>query len=374
VSRSRLSTGGHGFDGGGVPIPVEPHPRPDPSGPRLASTDPSVTLHRGDALHVLRRMPPGTIDACITSPPYWRHREYENGGLGQEGTFRDYVGALVAILGEVCRVLKPSGSLWLNLGDTYRDKGMTGIPWRVALTLIDDHGWILRNDVIWHKIKGGPDSTRDRLRNLHEHVFHLVRERSYHYDVDAIRAAPRPAVVAGKLVTSASGVTGSRYRRQIETSTALTPEEKLAALTALRRTLEEVRAGRLSDFRMVLRGEQRVTHSDRLPVSGRARELADRGFYVLRYHPDGAKPGDVWSIVPESTQGRSGHFAPFPEALCRIPILATCPPGGTVLDPFCGTGTTLLAARHLGRSAVGIEISSTYLRMARARLGVPAGS
>ena len=131
--------------------------------------------------------------------------------------------------------------------------------------------------------------------------------------------------------------------------------------------LEEVREGSLSDFRMIIRGQQRATHSDSERVSGRARELAERGFYFLRYHPNGAKPGDVWDIIPEDTQNRRLHFAPYPEDLCKIPILATCPEDGVVLDPFCGTGTTNLVAFQLGRKSVGIDVSSAYLRHAKER-------
>ena len=144
--------------------------------------------------------------------------------------------------------------------------------------------------------------------------------------------------------------------------------EKEAAAAALDATLAEVGAGRLADFRMVVRGRQRTTHSDDAAVSGRARELQQRGFYFLRYHPGGAKPGDVWDIMPEDTQGREAHFAAFPADLCRIPILATCPPGGVVLDPFCGTGTAMLVARELGRRSVGIDIAGEYLTLARERL------
>jgi DNA modification methylase len=102
-------------------------------------------------------------------------------------------------------------------------------------------------------------------------------------------------------------------------------------------------------------------------VSGRARELKERGYCFLKYHPNGAKPGDVWDIIPEDTQNRKLHFAPYPEDLCRIPISATCPDGGIVLDPFCGTGTTNLVAFRLGRRSIGIEVSEEYLRIARER-------
>jgi site-specific DNA-methyltransferase (adenine-specific) len=169
-------------------------------------------------------------------------------------------------------------------------------------------------------------------------------------------------------VVSATGVTGIRYKRQIELSTSLNPAEKVAALDALSGILEDVRAQRISDFRMVIRGQQRATHSDSVKVSGRAKELQTKGFYFLKYHPNGSKPSDVWDIVPEDTQKRDAHFAPYPVDLCRIPILATCPQGGTVLDPFCGTGTTLLAASALGRNGIGIDVSATYADMTKSRL------
>lgn len=95
--------------------------------------------------------------------------------------------------------------------------------------------------------------------------------------------------------------------------------------------------------------------------------MRDKGFYFLRYHPNGSKPSDVWDIMPEDTQRRRPHFAPYPVDLCRIPILATCPENGIVLDPFCGTGTTLLAARNMGRRSVGIDISQEYIEIARER-------
>jgi site-specific DNA-methyltransferase (adenine-specific) len=118
---------------------------------------------------------------------------------------------------------------------------------------------------------------------------------------------------------------------------------------------------------MIIRGQQRTTHSDSEKVSGRAKELKEKGYYFLRYHPNGSKPSDVWDIMPEGSQKRKSHFAPYPEDLCRIPILATCPEEGLVLDPFCGTGTTMLVARKLGRQSVGIDLSRAYVLQAEER-------
>lgn len=322
----------------------------------------------GEAKAVLRSLPADSIDCAMTSPPYWGHREYANGGIGQESDHRDYVAHLLGVFAEVKRVLKPTGSFWLNIGDTYDGKCLVGIPWRVALAMMDTQGWILRNDVVWHKVKGGPDNAPDKLRNVHEPVFHFVKQaKGYYYDVEPIRRNPMQSKVVNGRVISATGVSGVRYRQQITRSCVLTDAEKANALAALDAILADVGAGHIADFRMIIRGQQRATHSDSSNVSGRARELEQRGYYFLKYHPDGAKPPDVWDIIPEDTQNRVGHFAPYPEELCRIPILATCPRDGIVLDPFAGTGTTMLAAFKLGRRSVGIDVSPDYIETADSR-------
>ena len=331
-----------------------------------ASIEP-LLIH-GNALEVLKQLPNNAVDFCMTSPPYWGQRQYNHGGLGLEETPAQYLESLLEIFSEVKRILKPTGSFWLNMGDTYHEKGLVGLPWRIALRLVDEQNWVLRNDIIWHKVKGGLDTSKDRLRNVHEYLFHLVKDSGrYYYDVDAIRTKPRQAKVSNGAIVSATGVTGVRYKRQIELSAVLSATEKQSALEALNDMLHQVEMGQLSDFRMIIRGQQRTTHSDMVSVSGRARELQAQGFYFLKYHPKGSKPSDVWEILPEDTQKRNLHYAPYPEDLCKIPLLATCPPDGIVLDPFCGTGTTNLVARLLGRKSVGIDISADYLALAEQR-------
>jgi site-specific DNA-methyltransferase (adenine-specific) len=243
-----------------------------------------------------------------------------------------------------------------------------GIPWRMAFALIDKQGWILRNNVIWHKVKGGLDNANDKLRNVHEPVFHFVKKSTgYYYNTDAIRSTPKQAHVVNGAVISATGVSGVRYKRQIELSTNLSKEEKADAFASLEEMLESIRQDKIADFRMIIRGQQRATHSDSEAVSGRARELQQRGFYFLKYHPNGSKPSDVWDIIPEDTQDRKSHFAPYPEDLCKIPLLATCPEDGIALDPFCGTGTTNYVALQLNRKSVGIDISKEYIDFAEKR-------
>ena len=367
----------------------QPHyPLPTPTSNGTGSVEPNIVTRRystafneysesrrldpllllGDAKKVLKAIPDASIDCVMTSPPYWGKREYDSGGIGQEATVTEYMKNLITIFRQVKRVLKPTGSLWLNIGDTYENQRLAGIPWRVALHLTDREGWVMKNSVIWNKMKSGMDNSGNRLGNIHENVFHLVRQtKGYYYNVDAIRSKPQSARIENGSAISSTGVTGVRYRAQIEESTELSEAEKAAAAASLEDTIAQMAEGRLADFRMIIRGNQRTTHSDSDKVSGRAKELRDKGYYIIRCHPRGSKPTDVWNIVPEDTHKRKLHFASYPLELCRIPILATCPKDGLVLDPFCGTGTTLLAAQGFNRKSVGVDCSKQYLELAHGR-------
>jgi len=325
----------------------------------------------GSATDSLQHIPSESIDTVITSPPYWKQREYADSDcIGGEPTIRAYVDALLIIFAHIHRVLKPTGSFWLNLGDTYQDKNLSAIPWRVAIALQDEQGWLLRNDVVWNKLKGAPDNSKDKLRNVHEFVFHFVKQKSYYYDDMAVRHQPRlPTIKDGKVIT-ATGVSGINYKRQIQRSTTLSDDEKGHALRALDDTLQKIAKGELHDFRMIIRGQQRTTHSDSTKVSGRASEIAKKGFCILPYDKKGAKLADVWEIIPEDEWRTDAHFAPFPEDLCVIPIEATCPPDGVVLDPFVGTGTAIVAAIKRGRKGIGLDLTAAYLETAVARLAI----
>lgn len=322
----------------------------------------------GDAYTCLRLMPDNSIDTVITSPPYWQQREYlDRLAIGQEATIEVYVASLLNVFAQVKRILKPTGSFWLNLGDSYKDKNLCGIPWRVAIALQDTQQWILRNSIVWNKLKGNPDNAKDKLRNTYEFVFHFVQQKKYYYNLDAVRHAPATASVRNGTVVTATGVSGINYRRQIQRSTHLSDVEKRKALQALDATLQKVANGEIPDFRMVIRGQQRTTHSNSTKVSGRAAELERNGFYILQYDGNGSKPGDIWEIVPEDEWRTDSHYAPFPEELCIKPIKLTCPPEGIVLDPFAGTGTAILSAIKLGRRGIGIDISRQYLETANQR-------
>lgn len=333
--------------------------------------DEMQTLIHGDSQTVLQHFPAESVNCVITSPPYWGAREYSGDSrLGLEDTADEYISNLLDIFSELQRVLRSDGSFWLNVGDTFNNKSLSGVPWRVALALKDQQEWILRNDVIWNKVKGNPTSATDRLRVMHEYVFHFTKQKDYFYNVDAIRDKEDFEIETKENgdVVSPTGVSGTRYRRQIKNNDGLTDEEKKAALAELDRHLEMMKNKEIKDFRMVIREEQRSTHGNSENLSGRARELADKGFYFLRYNAKGAIPGNIWDIVPEDRHRSDEHCAVYPVELCEIPILATCPPDGIVLDPFVGTGTTVVAANKLKRRAIGIDASKAYLNTAIERL------
>lgn len=322
----------------------------------------------GDAGKVLKEFPARSVDCCITSPPYWNQRKYAGESvLGHEQHVDEYVQHLCEVLQQVKWVLKDDGSLWLNMGDTYKRKNLMGVPWRVAFALQEDD-WILRNSIIWDKVKGNPCNAKDKLRNVYEYVFHFVKQKSYYYDLDAIRNPLRKPYYKDGHIVTATGVSGVKYRRQILRSKELNKVEKRNALTALDEALHKVENGEMPDFRMVIRGVQRSTHSDSPEYSGRADELQKRGFCILPYHKRGTKPGDVWRIIPEDEWRKDTHFAVFPRELCETPIKATCPPGGVMIDPFVGTGTAIVVAMELGCRGIGIDTSEEYLEITRKRI------
>lgn len=327
----------------------------------------------GDSVELIKKLPTNSIDCVITSPPYWQQRIYEDydgaleGIIGTEKSPDLYVEHLMTIIREIKRVLKPTGTFWLNLGDKYMDKCLMGMPWRVAIAM-ENEGWILRSDIIWDQMKGTQSCT-DRFRDMYEHVFQFAKRKKYYFNADPIRIIPQVDAYEqdGKII-SATGVSGKKYFKQINESTVLTETERNNALAALNKTLEEMRSGSIVDFRMTVRGEQRAYHSENKKISGRAKELADKGYFIIKMRKKGFLPSDIWRIVPEDKWRKDAHCAVFPEELLRIPILSSCPENGIVLDPFSGTGSTVDAAVRFGRKGIGFDLSKQYTEVAIKRL------
>jgi DNA modification methylase len=307
----------------------------------------SATVLRGDCLEVLARLPAESVQTCVTSPPYWGLRDYGHAGqLGLEKTPDEYVAKLVQVFREVRRVLKPDGTLWLNLGDSYatkpnnnayhhggydgsglpnwdrqvkvrkaskydeippglKPKDLVGIPWRVAFALQAD-GWWLRSDIIWAKPNPMPESVTDRPTKAHEYLFLLAKAERYFYDAEAV--AERAVYL-------------------------VSPDRK-----------------RSGDYQVEAGRNDGPEHRSGGFVTGERRNRRT-----------------VWTVTPEPFE--EAHFAVMPPELVRPCVKAGSKKGDTVLDPFTGSGTTGVVALQEGRHFVGVELNPAYVEMAERRLG-----
>jgi site-specific DNA-methyltransferase (adenine-specific) len=312
----------------------------------------------GDCIEGMRTLADGSIHCCVTSPPYWGLRDYgHDGQIGLEDTPEAYVGRMVEVFREVRRVLRDDGTAWVNLGDSYcggggyapnapcnqrradgeswgamnafsvregearkkarpgytppglKAKDLVGIPWRVAFALQAD-GWWLRQDIIWHKPNPMPESVRDRCTKAHEYVFLLTKSDRYHYDAEAVSEA---AVYAGSTGCFAGAKNASRAA-----------------------------------------AKGRKPSGNERPDAGRVTVADTRN------------RRSVWTVTTKPYSG--AHFAVMPADLVEPCIKAGCPEGGTVLDPFAGSGTTLAVAAELGRNAIGCELNPAYIELAEKRI------
>lgn len=321
----------------------------------------NIFLH-ADALEGLRTLEDNSADMCVTSPPYYGLRDYGvEGQIGREATPQEYIDVMVAVFREVKRLLKPNGTLWLNIADTYcgtgskgnyicpkykaasenlkksittklhgyKRKDLIGIPWMLALALRDD-GWYLRQDIIWYKPNCMPESVKDRCTRSHEYIFLLSKSDRYYFDADAIK---EPAV--GFDNSPPAGSCGT-----------LKPNQRR-------------RKGNSKTFR----GGGASTGNHVRDNSA----VAQRESHGNIGNPTGLRNCcDVWSVATKGC--KEAHFATFPPKLIEPCILAGSPEGGTVLDPFLGSGTTALVANRLGRRCIGIDIKADYLQIAQKRL------
>jgi site-specific DNA-methyltransferase (adenine-specific) len=285
--------------------------------PRETNLNLNQVTH-GDALGLLRDTPSGLIQTIITSPPYYGHRKYQTDSLlevGRENSVRLYVSRLVDIFHEAKRVLSDSGTLWLNIGDSYEDSHLLGVPWRVAFALQDD-GWTLRSDIIWHKPNAMPSAVRSRPTTDHEYIFLFSKSKKYYYDSDAIRE----------------------------------PHLTFSENSKMRGGRKHLKEGGSTPEKGKFQGYQSL-HS---------------GNWDRAFHPLGRNRRTVWSIPLSKFRG--AHFAVFPEQLITPCVLAGSRTGEIVLDPFAGSGTTGVVAIKQGREFVGFDLSQEYVALANQRL------
>lgn len=316
-------------------------------------------IYQGDVLNVLKTFPDESIHCCVTSPPYWRLRDYGiEGQIGLESTPEEYVEKMVEIFREVKRVLRKDGTLWLNLGDTYagsgkagnnpeyqkrhiqfgkieikermgkptpskkiglKPKDLVGIPWRVAFALQAD-GWYLRQDIIWHKPNPMPESVKDRCTKAHEYIFLLSKSQHYYYDLEAIKEPCK---------TNENRPFGVVREREYG----------------------------YNSKHLKARGYKVKQGSTEYPLQHRGKDIESNSTRNKR---------SVWTVATKPF--KEAHFAVFPPALIEPCILAGCPAGGVVLDPFMGSGTTAIVALKHNRNYIGIELNPEYIKIAEKRI------
>jgi DNA modification methylase len=305
-------------------------------------------IYQGNTLEVVKTFPDNCIDCCITSPPYWSLRDYEiEGQLGLEKTPEEYVSKMVDVFREVKRVLKKEATLWLNLGDSYtaggnggglKPKDLCGIPWRVAFAL-QSGGWYLRSDIIWSKPNPMPESVTDRPTRAHEYIFLLTKSKKYFYNAEAIK---EPSIYFDD------------YRKN------RVKENHKSAPTAERNGIRPVyKDARSYDGK----------HSDKQRGHGRRHAgFNDRWDFMNKKEQCFAMRNkrDVWIVATKPF--KEAHFATFPTKLIEPCVLAGCPEGGIILDPFMGSGTTGNVARKFDRNYVGIELNPQYIKIAEKRI------
>lgn len=336
----------------------------------------SVTILAGDCRDVLRTLPEASVNCIVTSPPYYNLRDYgHDGQIGLEETPDEYVSQMTAVFRECRRVLRDDGTLWLNIGDSYAGSGkggnpdpgsskqatnagslsvgslygsaqkdaavtnvtrktfdgikakdLIGIPWMLAFTLRSD-GWYLRQDIIWHKPNPMPESVQDRCTKAHEYVFMLSKSSRYLYDAAAIsEESERP-----EWDTETPQFPGN-------------PDRKDGGGTQRKRADKQRGHGR-----------RHAGFNDRWDQMTKEEQQSGR-----------RNKRDVWTIATRPFS--EAHFATMAPELARTCIMAGCPIGGTVLDPFGGAGTTGLVADQLQRNAILIELNPAYAAMARNRI------
>ncbi len=295
-----------------------------------------IKIYQGHVIEEMKKIEDESIDCVISSPPYWQMRDYGlpdyvwggnsdgvhwfdddtkkcicgawKGQLGLEKDYNEYIQHLMLVMDEVKRVLKPEGTVWINLGDTYQKKSLVLIPHRFALACAEN-GWIIRNDIIWAKKDGRPESAQDRFSRKHEHIIFMTKQLKYYFNLDSIRD---PLSVAG------------------------------------------IKRLRCPTLHQDPNGPYSKEGFSKMYMPENAEALIRRG----------KNPGDIIDFWDISTAGKANnHYATFNPDVIKKPIVAGCKEGGTVLDIFAGTGTTLVQAMKYGRNAIGIEAKPEYVEI-----------
>ena len=358
-----------------------------------------IDIRCGDSLAVLRAQPSQSVDMVITSPPYFNLRNYgSENEVGQEATVTEYLDNLLAIFTECRRVLKDEGSLWVNIDDVYINQGLACVPDRLKIILAES-GWLCRNEIIWHKPNAMPSSAKTRFNNDYEKLYFFTKSKYYHFETQyepgktTASANKTKKKAASKYLDDEQeasvrqGMNRSRGSKIIAVRKSLPEQKRLVEFLRSRTTVDTIAEN--SDLRRTT-----IEHWFRRDRSGFAYPSVedwnavkwlvddfsqefqdiDQGLTEITYETDdilknadkGRIKRAVWSIPTKPFKGC--HFAPYPESLVESPIRACCPEGGTVLDPFMGSGTTGVVCKRLNRNFIGIDLNPNFIEIATERI------
>ncbi len=320
-------------------------------------TDRDYRVICGDSDVELARLEPRTIDLVVTSPPYFQQREYGQEGLGNEETVEEYLEGIVSTFAKVIRVMKPTGNIVYNMGDKIIGGSMQLIPYQFALKVLADFNLRLVNDITWVKSNPTPHQFSRRLVASTEPFFHFALGRDYYYDRKAFLRADR------KRRPKPTKKLGAKYRELIDAST-LSQTEKEGAHRALDEVIDDVRRGKIHSFRMKIRGIHAPAYGGQ--EGGRKMRIERYGFTIIRISGETLKR-DIIENPVESLPGND-HPAVFPVKVIGELVRLLCPEGGMVLDPYLGSGSTMVAALRERRSCIGIDISREYCIDAQERV------
>ena len=297
-------------------------------------------IHVGDNIFHLTNIPDASVDMCVTSPPYYNLRDYKNSNqIGAENTVNDFVENLCKVFDEVKRILKPTGSCWVNIGDTYDKKRLLQVPSRFEIAMCD-RGWHLRNEIIWSKPNPQPISSKDRFWGNHEKFFWFVKDvKKYYFNRDPI----------------------------------LVPQAEIS----IRRMFSKNNMDKRKDFNASDKEGFGISSSNQDKHYARMREEMgiDKEFNYEELIKSGKCPMrpefDTWDIPSVTYKG--AHFAVYPPELIEKPILSCCPEQGIVIDPFMGSGTTGEVAKLNNRKYIGLELNTEYAILANERISKVGG-
>ena len=297
-------------------------------------------IHVGDNLFHLTNIPDNSVDMCVTSPPYYNLRDYKNSGqIGAENTVKDFVENLCKVFDEIYRILKPTGSCWVNIGDTYDKKRLLQVPSRFEIAMCD-RGWHLRNEIIWSKPNPQPISSKDRFWGNHEKFFWFVKDvKKYYFNRDAI----------------------------------LVPQAEIS----IRRMFSKNNMSKRKDFNASDKEGFAISSNSQDKHYARMREEMgiDKEFNYEELIKSGKCPTrpefDTWNVPSVTYKG--AHFAVYPPELIEKPVLSCCPEQGIVIDPFMGSGTTGEVAKLNNRRYIGLELNPEYAILANERISKVGG-